>query len=230
MRLPLWLLAVCVTVSLLQTSAQASILSTSSGVIVLDPPPLSVEHGVLLSDTDIYVFQERIALILPSDLTVNTSQPGTYSSFSQLVSNVIPAGSTINSYLFHADEVTTVDEVRAYQLRSVTFTPEEHVVGLIVSTNLLRLSDPAAGFPGTGYPTGSSGISGLEMLPYQPEPWPDGVQLSNDLQTVTITWAVGIDNHDQMRVITVTTPEPSAFLLAGSALTALFLLRGRTRY
>ncbi len=167
------------------------IVGTTGEMEVVSPPP-SVEFDVYESNTHIRVFEERTAEPLPSDLTVDFSEPGLYDELADLPPGgvVLAAGTPVMSHLLHFDTVGSDERTRT---GSVTF--DSDVLGVSLEANALDASDSALGAPGTVYPTG---------MPRRA--WEIGgtvgeIDLSADRRTVTVTGIVD-QWSDQVRVLT----------------------------
>ena len=155
-------------------------ITASTAVTLLDPAPASVRRNVMQSDTSTFVFAEP-GCTLTSDLVVNRQTPGTFNGNSNELA-VIPAGTSVCSYIVHADRATngTVSG-------SLTFA--EPILGLIYEQPQFDASN-YLGFPTTTYP-----IENGEFIE------------NNDdfvLSTNTVQWSMSMGGiwSDTMRVIT----------------------------
>ena len=196
-------------------AAMASIIETAGPVQMDAPAPPSVKLGDLTSNTEIFAFTEQTGLILPSDfnLKVNITTAGTYESNASLTPGKIAAGTEVDSYFLHTDTVS------GNHVFDATFTFSTPILGVIVLSNALNLSDSVLGAPGTLYQTGDMS-RGLELGPDK-----DYVTLSSDLKTLTVQFDTHA-NLDELRVVTaaaVVTPEPSSIVIAGGGLLFLSL-------
>jgi hypothetical protein len=186
----------CTVVATLMLSALAApesyaeIQGTSGGVVQIEPPP-SVMIGDLESDTEIRAFDELQNLLLPEDVAVNISSPGTYDDPDDLTPATLAAGTSVCSHFLHADRVGNEASVRVQG--SVTFSSE--ILGVIVLDTELNASDGILGLPGTQYPTGSD-TRDLELSSTE-----DSVTLEPDMRTLTVDLRFG-QVADQIRVIT----------------------------
>lgn len=219
----------------LAPSAGADIISTTPTVEILPTPPGSVVAGDLEDDDLVRIFLEQESLLLGTDVPVDISLPGTYDSPGDafLTSTVVPAGTIVNSYLIHFDQITAVFPDAGTISGSVTF--DEIILGLIVlpghgdTVLTLDLTDPILGAAGTIYPVGPAGDSrGLEEVGVGDPPAADVVILSADLHTVSFDFMT-FEATDQIRVLTLV-PEPSALALLALGLGGVALAaRRRTR-
>lgn len=195
-------------------AVQSVAAKAHAGLIIISAPP-SVLPGALQSQTDIYAFYESTTT-LAAPLSVDIAIPGTYNLGMPTSPGVIPARTTVNSYLLHHESVSN-------QLSTVIVAGSfpNPVLGIIVGDTFLDASDPILGNPGTAYPTGLA-FRGLE-IPYlllaDVVFW-SGNQVFVSIQSTTA------DVLDQVRVITAV-PEPATIWLAVVAGPAALLLRRR---
>ena len=201
----LWTL-VCFLAVLAVTPAYAAIKVTSRPVVQV-PPPLSVRPEAYTSNTEIRAFDETQNVITPVPITVNISEPGTYSSLLQLTPGVIPAGTCVQSQFLHLDNVGVTQMVRLEG--SVTFDAD--VLGIIVLSPNLDLTDDLLGVQETDYPTGSFPLRGVELQGSNAQMNPDVITLDNNLRTVTVNLEV-VGALDSIRVITECAEDPPAQL------------------
>jgi hypothetical protein len=90
---------------LLVKAAVAGVLGTT-GTVDQTAAPVSAELDVFES-TSASVWDEAVDLVLPADVPVDISQPGTY-DLSRIDSpGVIPAGTMVSAHFVHADPPTT---------------------------------------------------------------------------------------------------------------------------
>ncbi len=195
---PLLVLAAVLIVVL--ATARAQIVSATGDVVEVSPPP-SVAPGASESNERIIAFDEQQCYTLTQPLTVDISQPGTYSPTNPVLTpSVIPAGTVVSSHLLHFDPVgaplTTVT-------RSGSATFDADVLGIIVGDTTLTASD-YLGATGTTYPTGA-GITLRGLEPGLNNINDDIVTLSPDRRTVTVQFESST-NIDQIRVITACNP------------------------
>lgn len=192
-----------------------------SGVTQLSPPPASLLPGALVSDTTIYGFSEQVGLTLLTAVEAGITSPGTYVCCPppSFPIGSIPAGTTVDSYLLYASPASNVagQPGRAFT-GTISFSPGETIVGIIIGYQNLANTDPFLGATGTQYPPASFGLGGLEPN--------DSVTLSSNLSTVTVDFRIMEGSDDMIRILT-TAPEPADFLLIGSGLIVLALFRRR---
>lgn len=192
----------------------AGVLSTSGNAEVVVPPS-SLKAGDWESDTRISVFREQEGLLLDQDLAIDMSVPGIVNS-SIASPGVIPKGTVVGSYYLHYDKVGRSTSFRGSG-GAVTF--DQDVVGLILFTANLDISDMDLGLPGAIYPT-------LELARgIIQEQGTDSVTLSPDRRTVSVDFQTA-QWVDSIRVITV--PEPALAGVGGLlAICVGALRRGR---
>ena len=142
------------------SSAVAGIRRTNGQLVELDVSPgVSLKPGAVESDTEAIVFLECYDACLGTSLAVDIDTPDTYTD-ATLSPGVIPAGTSINSYVIHADPVTGGGGTKVSFSGSVRF--EERILGVIVLTATLDASDGLCTH-GIVYPTSEEPLRGLEM-------------------------------------------------------------------
>lgn len=192
-----------------------------SGAATAGTPPPSLEPGQFTSNTAIWAFTEQQGVTLASNLPVAISTPGAWACCSSLSPGSIGAGTTVNSYLLYASPDTTQTGTTNY-VGSITFSPGEKVLGIIIQYQNLFNTDALFGIPGVTYPAAGFIQAGLEPR--------DFVNLSSNMQTVYVDFHVAPGHIDMIRILTMATtatPEPAAFLLLGSGLIGLALFKRR---
>jgi hypothetical protein len=180
--------------------ATAQIIGTAGDAQVI-APPASVVPDQLESPTAIQVFAERSGVILPVDLTVNFTEPGLYDEISDLTGGTIAAGTIVDTYFLHSDPIGVTPTQYA---GSVTFATD--VLGVIVLTGRLELTDAPLGSPTTIYP--ASGTVPFRDMELQATEF---VQLSPDRRTLRFV-AGTAEFTDQVRVITASAAPESGTL------------------
>jgi hypothetical protein len=160
-------------------------------------PPVSVNLNKLTSNTCVRLFDELQDLTLGRSLKVDISKPGTYDQPRDLTPVWIPAGTSVDSHLLHADNIGRA----AVRLAgSVTFDAD--IIGVIVLDRSLDRSD-YLGSPTTSYPTELED-RGLELA----GPLANGgdlVTISADRRTLTFNVRFS-SALDQIRVLTANGP------------------------
>jgi hypothetical protein len=189
-------------------SSRAGYSSETGAVQVIAAPP-SVQPGALMSNTFVQTFVEHQSLTLTSSVHVDDTAAGTFTSPASLVGGSIASGSQVDSYFFHSDPTAKAETYTG----SVTFTSD--IIGVIVLSHSLNLTDAQLGAVGTSYPTGVSN-RGLELGTTSDK---DSFTLSADLKTLTFSLHTS-SAIDEIRVLTEPTavPEPASALLLGLAI------------
>lgn len=191
---------VFITAAWVATSAYAVITATTGDILEV-PAPASTDLGATESETNIFAFQEQAAgYVLPVDIDVNISQPGTYiwpggaGGNPALTPATLGGGMRVDGvYLLHFDRQL----VAGFKILTGSVSFECPVVGINVLTSELDASD-ILGAPGTIYPTGTQPHRGLEREEF--------VTLSSDRMTLTVGLELeetnGDNTLDQVRVVT----------------------------
>ncbi len=143
--------AVVVSVGAPAIGAHALITSwTGAAVNVAAPPSLRV--GQFESNTVMAAIEEAQNVTLASDLRVDITQVGTYSTVASLeTASFVTAGTKVDSHILHADPVANAEVTFE---GTVTFASD--IIGIAATRATLGTSD-VLGAPGTLYPGGSSG-------------------------------------------------------------------------
>jgi len=160
------------------------------------PPSLCV--GRLEDNVFIRLFLERTDVVLETDTKVNIAEAGGYTSFGK-TSDVLPAGTVVDSYLLHWDpgDIST-----SYRIASGQVTFRRPILGVIVGLDGLVAGDAGFGFPDADYSV--KGVArGLE--PSSHGETADTVILSEDRLTLGVTLQAKKQNGlDQLRVLVAT--------------------------
>jgi len=193
-----------------------------TGDVEIVPPPSSLLPGTQESDTAILGFSEQQGVLLTSPVNAAITSPGTWICCSGLPGGTIPAGTTVNSYLLFASPITDESGLDYRDFTgSITFSPGERIVGVILGYANLSNTDAQFGAPGTTYPPASYNLGGLENL--------DEVIVGSNAEAVYLNFHVAVGGDDMIRILTET-PEPADFVLLGSGLLALALCGRRLRF
>ncbi|MEL7481625.1 MAG: hypothetical protein AAGJ29_08685 [Pseudomonadota bacterium] len=186
----------------------------------LRAPPASLELHALTSDTDLFMFAERRNHRLSRDMIVDLSQPGDYfpdsvpkdhQTWGALGSGVIAAGTAIDSYYVHFDNLT-YDEtfewsryrgcVGQYRVTGrVSFA--KPVLGIVMRAGLgrkahLRQADRELGLPGVDYC--QHNLRHFPGINIADGCHSDRFVLSEDRRTLWLTNHTDI-HHDNYRII-----------------------------
>ena len=164
------------------------------------PLPLSVLQDHTESDFHVFVLPEQKNLKLPVDLSVDITIPVSFPG-GPLSPNIIPAGTTVSSYLLHADREGNMPLPPLKLNGSVAF--EEMVLGMMFLSGSLSDSDGIVGALAVQghYPTGQP-LRGMRLDAS------DLLQWSGN----TIEFNFQLDSlSDQVRIITAPEPEGVTF-------------------
>ena len=163
------------------TGSAASLIAASRGVTILDPPPPSFALNVVESDTTTHVIAESPCTILPRDIVVNRSTPGSFNGGSNELT-VIPAGTAVCSFYVHPDRATNGGLQGGLEFA----TP---ILGLIYERPQFDATTPILGVPGLDYPAPNGAFAEPHDL--------------FELSANTVTWDVRMGGvwADVMRVI-----------------------------
>lgn len=190
--------------------ALAGIIGTIGNVAQL-PLPSSLAVDAIESNTAALIAFES-SQTLSAALAVDATTTGLFDAPADLTPGTIPAGTSIFSYMLHADPVG--DGPETYE-GSIRF--DEPVIGLVVTSASLVALDPVLGNPGTTYSTNPA--RGLELSANA-----DSVALSISPDRRIVTFRFRTTGAiDEVRIITI--PTPAATL----ALAPLALLTRRRR-
>jgi len=193
-----------------------------SGVNVLPAAPGSLLPGALLSDSTIFGFSEQQGLVLSSALNVGIASPGTYVCCASVPGGTVAAGLDVNSYMLYASPATDSTGLNYRDFTgTVTFSPGETVVGIIVGYKNIAATDILLGAPGSLYPPVSDQLGGLENG--------DTVILGANGHSVYVNFHVdaNVQGIDMIRILTDDVPEPADLTLLGSGLLALGFYKRR---
>ncbi|MFN5944471.1 MAG: hypothetical protein ACK5ZG_09830 [Phycisphaerae bacterium] len=200
-------------ISLVLAGASQAAITTTGGDAVLSPAPASTLLGAIESNTIARAFNEVSSFTLATNLPVNATTPGVYSSNGSLTPGVIAAGTVVNSHYLYVDPVG--DGPAMYE-GFVEF--DQPILGVIVLRNGLNSSD-FLGAPGTTY--GDNVARGMELS-------------GNEAFTITLSqFRVNFRFNtttatDDIRIITAV-PAPGAAAMIGLAATACLRRRRNLR-
>jgi hypothetical protein len=180
-------------------SANSTVHDHIAGVIVLDPPPVSVLVNDLTDTTHMFLFVEKTNFALTLPVHVDISSPGTVNSApAQLTPLNIPAGTWVNSTYLHHDQPGIIQNT---QNVSITFGTD--VLGIIALDSSLVASNGQLGVPTTMYHTTNAG-QGYELNTNGCSTAPgiqDQITLSLDKRTITVCTNV-YGAPDDIRILT----------------------------
>jgi len=125
-------------------------------------PAANVTEGITESNSTMQAFQESanmaLASPLPVDITPPTAYPTTYNSVTSLTPSSIPQSTAVDSYLAYSDPVGKPTTFVRY---SATLTFATPILGVVVESPTLNLTDASVGNPGTTY--SNNPFRGLEL-------------------------------------------------------------------
>jgi hypothetical protein len=155
----------------------------------------SLKSGDCTSETRLYIIRERQGLALPAGLECDATGSGAWAgSLDPSHQALLPAGTTVNSFIIHADH-SRPDVIHL----SATVMFPTVILGIIASNPRLDTSDAVVGSNAVVYPTGG-----------QWRQWFDGdsgdfITVSDDRRTLTVRSHTG-RWVDQVRIITSAGP------------------------
>jgi hypothetical protein len=202
-------------------AVQAAILDWTDTVIWIAPPADS-RKGYLESDTRIRAWVEKENLLLTQPIEVDITEPGTvpWQGSGNLSPDIIPAGTIIDSYFFHFDQVGAPDSPA---LISATITSQHEILGIMIRGSTLNEHDAYLGVPGTIYATGNAN-RGLER---SQNGGIDSIIFGEDRRTIHLMLQ-NVDRTDELRIITAV-PEPAGWVLGALGFAMMAGLRGWRR-
>lgn len=196
--------AVACLASCLGTLAHADIVSFG-GSVALRTPPADISLGLWESATEARLWSER-NITLASPLSLDTVNTGTVTFESELAPGQVSAGTTVASFMLHADSVGSTQSIYS---GFVIF--DQPILGLMVLRPGLNGSDGLLGLPGVVYNTNAQ--RGLEFFPQIADPF----TVSADRLRIDFMFTVS-DWTDEIRIVTaVPSPGGLALILLGSA-------------
>ncbi len=160
-------------------------LTTTGDVVAVAPPP-SVQLDV--TGDKIWAFPEKQGIVLPADLAVSASAPGTYAAGAS--GAPVPAGTLVDSFFLHNHSGRGIG--------GVSFTAR--ILGVLFDASRLYASEGLLGRPGTSYPYLAGGWDNFERGFEANQP--DNIVLHADMHSLTINMGSGGSWVDQVRVVT----------------------------
>jgi hypothetical protein len=166
-------------------------------------PPISLAPEALANDGAVHVFREQSNVTLSSDLVVDVMAAGQYDDLSDLPDPTpsIAAGTVVNSYFVHADQVGAEQPVAFH----VTLTFPDEILGVALRDGTLVAASTMLGAPATHYPTDLH--VGFELSSRGAASAQDSVTLTPSRHSLVIAATV-YDVVDQLRVITSASGDP----------------------
>jgi hypothetical protein len=212
-----------VIVAGLAASASAQV-SNFLGGVEMPAAPTSLDFQAFESNSVLSLIAERSGYTLQNDLTVNAVEAGHYDSTSLLSDSVIPAGTRVNSWIFHNDAVGVVTDWANSVVVAGGVTFDHKILGVMVLDAELDASDAEVGLEGVMYPI--SGHRGMELDLYCPDLKYDAFTIDADRRTFSMLMHTD-RKADQIRIITEAPPLPAPG--AAAVLIGAGLMAGRRR-
>jgi hypothetical protein len=212
-----WRLSVTSTLmSILCFSASpafATAISFTGAATPIAAPPNASLHAVE-SDVLAPFFTERTGFLLPSNVTVDFTAPGTYPGPPSGPLPSLIAGTYVDSYFLITDPVGANQSPTREFKGSITFSTD--ILGLITMDSEFATSNLLLGHVGTLYSLGYSQDQG------------DIITISANRRMLTFDM-FSAPAADNIRIITAAdVPEPTTVVLTGTGLAA-FIARRRRR-
>lgn len=210
----------CFALLALSSLSHATAILSTSGNITQGVIPSSLV-GNATESTQMFVYQERQDLLLPSTVLVNLASSGTYAPVTPNPAATLPiaTGTTVTSYLFHLDPPGTNLATIA-----TTVTFDGDILGIITSLSGLTATDAILGAIGTTYET----VLGQRGMEPGSSAVGDSLNVSANLRTLSLNF--GATTIDEIRVLVAPSnhaPEPGTMALLSGGLLALARLRRR---
>jgi len=203
------ILIIFIVLGLMAASARAAITGTTGAANGTQSIPSNLSLNASESNTEIFVYAEQQNRVLGGNLDLDITEAGLYEpgpsmdERADLSPDVVLAGTTVNSYIVHFDEVSG----GPYTLEG-SVTLDKPILGLIILTDYLNASDSELGASGTTY-DGTS-VRGLDILTHDQDP----LQLTLNINESTVWFRLTVNNAmDELRIIEV--PEPATICLLG---------------
>ncbi|HEY4329012.1 MAG TPA: PEP-CTERM sorting domain-containing protein [Phycisphaerae bacterium] len=214
-------LALILAAPLWSPALHAAIIGTTGAATVI-AAPVSVQDGVMESNTQVYAFAEQQNITLTSAISVDVSVPGSVpasGSNNNFSVATIPIGTTISSYFLSCDAVGSPSPPVEFT-GSITF--DTNILGMIILNDSLNASAAFLGLPTTAYST-NGGLEINESNAF------DSIILSADRRKLTFDFR-DATAPDNIRFITASAvPEPGSISVLVLAGLALIKRRRRTR-
>lgn len=203
------ILIIFILLGLMVAPARAAITGTTGAANSTQPIPSNLSLNASESNTEIFVYAEQQNRVLGGNLDLDITEAGLYEpgpdmdERADLSPGVVLAGTTVNSYIVHFDEV----DGGPYTLEG-SVTLDKPILGLIILTDYLNASDSELGASGTTY-DGTS-VRGLDILTHNQDP----LELTLNINANTVWFKLTVNNAmDELRIVEV--PEPATICLLG---------------
>ncbi len=142
-------LGITVHLAFLGRALHGGIVGMQGMVQLWDPPPPTVEVHKLERNRVVILFEEQTR-VLPVDVATDITNPGLYETVYPMDPGIVPAGTPVTSYYFHADPRGRVSGTLVRYTGSVTF--DAPVLGILVKPPTMHPTDHLLGAPGVRYP------------------------------------------------------------------------------
>lgn len=173
--------------------AGAAIGAVSGNVHTIAPPPSALPNA-LEHATDVLGWDEQQGVTLASGLRTDIRTPGLYDQAADLHTAILPAGTVVDSHIFHSDRPGPAGSATGTVLRQVTVTFPNAILGIIATEAKLTESD-VVGAPGTVYGGANRSIG------FGVDAGRDELELLSDQRTIVATLRT-TSGLDQFRVLT----------------------------
>jgi len=191
--------AITVSALVIPQAAHAEITGFTGQVVAVAPLP-DVRPGASEDANLIRLFRESSEEVLSAPLPVDANVPGLYDQASDLPlpQPFIPAGTSVDSYLLHAD--VPGEPVSGPSLHA-TIGFDRDILGVEMNATTLDTSDAVVGAPGTAYPNLLWPKRGLE--------WDNNYDAVDWIDSRTIVVSFNINTVvDDVRIITAAAAAP----------------------
>lgn len=185
----------------LMGAAAYGLITTGGAVVDSGPAPADLQQEAVRSDTDIFLYKEQSSLALSAPVAVDIIGDGTYNLPGDLTGGTIPAGTIVDSYVIHVDNMAlnSIGDGLITLTGSITFDTD--ILGVIVTNDGLAASDGLN--PGTTYQTRAGFLSALELrgvpgVTANGQKGQDEVSVNGRTLTVTLGFA---EQMDELRVL-----------------------------
>jgi hypothetical protein len=191
----------------------------SGQITQISPPASDIQNsGDPQSNTAAFVWSERTNFVLPTNVSVNMTGPGTSNSGNGYNPSpgLVASGTPVDTYIFHSDPVGGA--AHTYDFTVTSSTP---ILGVIDTISGLAGTDSLLGSPTTTYPGASTdrALEGADTLM-----WGAGNTLTVHLDTSSF-----VDEFRIMVAQATAVPEPGTLALAGVGALGLLGCRIRRR-
>ena len=184
------------------TLASAEIISFGGAVIDVTGSVTNSRVGMLESNTDIHVWNERQDYVLPMALWADLDgMPGTFLSPAALGNFKISAGTAVDSHFVHFDQIGPGTTVLSGDLSF----PNE-IIGVIITCDRLDVSDGVVGDPLVIYD--DCWTNSRRTCDWDPG-YAEGIQISSDRRTIAFK-LITSNAQDEIRILTKALPDGGA--------------------